>query len=372
MRRILRAAALLAPLCTAPVVAQDMLAVTFQGQVLRLNSQTSAVTVLATGQSGKSGLTCARDNRLWTTVRSGTAITGFHYHLALLDPFTGAETLPFGTADVGQLVALTSIASVPDLFAIRDNNGPDELVRINTTSGAVTVLGPTGRSDLVAFEITTAGARAWSDGLGLVNIALSNGAITDLFPAVGGPTGMRYLAADPATGSVWLGASTLQLVSLPSGAISGVLATFPGFDIRGAVFTTSRVQPIGQGCQTITSTSAVGAVQPFAAGSPFTALSAHHPASALGLQIVGFSETTYLGSPLPVSMDPIFGTTGCFLRVSAEITLGGVCDASGTMNVTIQLPPTIGFQQFYVQHAVLEPVPGGISFSNGLRVRPGL
>ncbi|MBL9080061.1 MAG: hypothetical protein JNL08_21390 [Planctomycetes bacterium] len=304
-------------------------------------------------------------------MRSGIAAAGFHHHLALLDPVTGAETLPFGTTDVGQLVALSSFSSVPDLFAIRDNNGPDELVRLSTTTGAVTVLGQTGRSDIVAFEITSAGARAWSDGLGLVNIALSNGTLTDLFPTAGGAPGMRYMAADPATGTVWLGATTLQIVSLPSGAISGTLATFAGFDVRGAVFTTSRTQPIGQGCQTITSTSAVGAVQPFAAGLPFTAFSQQHQPSALGLQIVGFSETTFLGSPLPLSMDPIFGTTGCFLRVSGEITLGGVCDASGTMNVTINLPPTIGFQQFYLQHAVLEAVPGGISFSNGLRVRPG-
>lgn len=373
MRRYPGSFGLLAVLFAAlPMPAQDMVAVTSAGQVLRLSSQASTATILANGQAGKAGLACTTDNRLWTIVRSGSAATGFHFHLAVIDPFTGAEVLPFGTADVGDIRALAAPASVPDLFGIRDVGGPDQLVRISTSTGAVTVLGPTGFSEIVGLDITQAGARAWDGNAGLLNIALGNGAATDPFPGVSGPTGMRFLVTDPATLTTYVGGSTLHVVSLTTGATSGAIAAFPGFDIRGAAFTTSRLQLMGQGCQATTGPSAIGGQLPLAAGQPFTAESAGHLAGAIGLQIIGFSQTTALGQPLPIPMDPIFGTSGCFLRVSVDFTVAGVCNGSGRLPITIQLPPVIGFQQFYVQHAVLEPVPGGISFSNGLRVRPGL
>lgn len=372
MRPSFQPNSLLPLLLAVPLAAQDMIAVTNQGQVLRLDSQTSVVTTLASGQSGKSCLAFATDNRLWTNVRSGTAATGFHYHLALLDPFTGAESLPFGAADVGNLIALASPTSVPDLFAIRDSGGPDELVRINTSTGAVTVLGPTGLSDVVGLDFTTAGARAWSASAGLLSINLLSGAVTDPFPGLGGPAGMTFLATNPKTGTTFVGGASLHVVSVFSGGASGAVAAFPGFDIRAAQFTTSRIQVSGTGCQATNGTAALGGLQPFGAGLPFTAQSIRHLAGSAGVQIVGFSESSFQGSPLPSSVDPIFGTVGCFLRASVDFTLGGVANATGDMFVTINVPPTIAFRQFYVQHAVLEPVPGGISFSNGLRVRPGM
>ena len=65
-------------------------------------------------------------------MRSGTAATGFRYHLALLDPVTVPNRCRSAPADVGDLIALASPSSSPDLFGIRDVGGPDELVRINT------------------------------------------------------------------------------------------------------------------------------------------------------------------------------------------------------------------------------------------------
>ena len=363
---------LLPALLATSLAAQDMIAVTFQGQVLRLGSTTGSVTSLATGQAGKACLAIATDNRLWTNVRSGTAATGFRYHLALLDPVTGAESLPFGTADVGDLIALASPSSSPDLFGIRDVGGPDELVRINTSTGTVTVVGPTGLADMVGLDFTTAGARAWSASAGLLSINLGSGAVNDLFPSLGGPAGMTYLATNPATGSVFVGGTDLHLVGLFSGGVSGATSTFPGLGIRAAQFTTSRLQVFGNACQAATGPAGLGGLQPFGAGQTFTAQSIRHLAGALGVQIVGFSDIAFQGQPLPVSVDPIFGTSGCFLRVSADFTLGGVANPTGDLFVTMSLPPTIAFRQFYVQHAVLEPVQGGISFSNGLRVRPGL
>ena len=83
--------------------AQDLIGVTCPGQVLRINSVTGATTVLANGQ-----ICCTTDNRLITTVRTGTLFSGFHYHLAEINPFTGAETLLFGTLDVGDLRGMAS------------------------------------------------------------------------------------------------------------------------------------------------------------------------------------------------------------------------------------------------------------------------
>ncbi len=239
-------------------------------------------------------------------------------------------------------------------------------------TGAVTVIGPTGFSGIQALDVTTAGLRAWDIGAGLLLISSQTGLATDPFPGVSGPSGLQFLATDPVTGQEYVGHSTLHTVSTLTGVTAPVL-TFSGSpDLRGVEFTKSRSQLIGQPCPAANGLPFCSAIVPFGPGLPFSSLSPNHAGSAVGLQIVGFSETVYASVPLPIDLDPVFGTTGCFLHVSADFTMLSVTTPPGNMVVTLNLPSTIAFLQFYIQHAVLEPVPGGISFSNGLRVRPGL
>lgn len=358
-------------LAALPCFAQDMIGVTFQGDVVRLDSTTGSVTPLATGQIGKNCLACTSDNRFWTTVRSGTSTANFQYHLAVIDPFTGAESLPFGANNVGDIRALAA-SPTGQLFGIRDTGGIDELVRFDLQTGAVTVIGPTGFTGIQALDFTGAGLRAWDITAGLLLISTQTGLATDPFPAVGGPAGMQFLATNPETNQTFVGRGALHSVSLQTGVATLTVNLAGNPDLRGAEFTTSRQQLIGQACFGSNGEPVCSAVPPFAAGAALNVQSNNHAAGAIGLQIVGFSETTYNGLPLPLNLDPIFGTNNCRLFVSADFTLLGITTPGGNMVVTINLPPSVALQQFYVQHAVLEPVPGGISFSNGLRVRPGL
>lgn len=369
-RRNRPAASLLPLLLAMPLAGQDMIGVEFSGGVFRLDSATGATTLLATGMAGKNCLACSDDNRLWTTVRTGNRFSGFHYHLAVVDPFTGGETLPFGTAEVGELVALAN-STTGALFGIRNVGATQELVRIDPATGGVVVLAPTGPG-LVALALTSAGMRAWSATAGLLQISTTSGITTDPFPGLGGPAGVQYLVNDLATNQTYAGGTTLHRVDLLTGGTS-LATTFSGApDLRGVVSTGSRTQSYGQACAATQGLPNCFSPSSFGAGQVFSARSGNHATGAAGFQIVGFSQAVHAGQALPLRLDGLLGTQNCFLRASADFTIFATTNQSGNLFVTMNLPPAIAFVQFYVQHAVLEPVPGGVSFSNGLRVRPGL
>ena len=362
---------LLPVLLALPLAAQDMIGVKFTGEVLRINSTTGATTLLASGQLGKNCLANTSDNRLWTTVRTGISPATFQFFLAVIDPFTGAETLPFGNTNVGDIRAMAG-SPTGQLFGIRDVNGADELVDINVQTGTVFVIGPTGINGIQALDITSAGLRGWDLTAGLVLVNALTGIATDPFPGGTNPAGLQWLATNPVTGQAFVGSSTLYTVSTQTGVTSQVL-TFSGSpDLRGVEFTTSRQQIFGQACAATNGSPNCFISGSFGPGQPLNVKSTNHAPNAVGVQIVGFSETLHAGVPLPINLDAVFGTSGCFLRVSGDFTLIGLASTTGVLTVTISLPPSIAFQQFYLQHAVLEPVQGGISFSNGVRVRPRL
>ncbi|MGB3969826.1 MAG: hypothetical protein WBO45_24030 [Planctomycetota bacterium] len=357
-------------LLALPLAAQDMIGVTFQGQVLHLHSATGAATVIASGLSGKNGLAFTNDNRLWTTVRSGTP-GNFLIHLAVLDPFTGAESLPFGQQGYGDLRALAADA-LGGLMAVRDTGlgNVDELVRIDTTTGALTVLGPTGFTGIQGLDLTGAGPRAWDAASGLLLISFATGVASDPFPNVGGPANMQYLATDPATGRKFVGRDVLYEVNTSTGLTTQQVVIAGNPDLRGVEFLTARGQLYGTGCGGVPGLALAAAFGP---GQPMSVFSSLHTPGAVGLEILGASDTIHAGLPLPLALDPLLGTSGCQLRSSVELTILGVVNGTGNLLVTVALPASLAFRQFFVQHAVLEPgLPGGLSFSPGLRVRSSM
>lgn len=362
------AALLLVPLS---LPAQDMIGVTFAGAVLHMNSQTGAVTTLANGQIGKNCLAFTNDNRLWTTVRSG-ASPNFTFHLAIIDPVTGGETLPFGTADVGDLRAMCQRNLDGNLLAIRQATPNDELVRIDIDTGVVTVVGTTGFSGIQGLDDTSAGLRAWDITAGLLLVNSNTGACTDPFPAIGGPSGLQFVCSDPATHRKYVGRDALYEVDTTTGATTLVVNFAGAPDIRGAEFVTSRAQPFGTPCLGTLGPVFADLLTPFGAGGTATIRSTNHLPGAIGLELFGFNDQTYASLPLPLDLDPLLGTSGCSLLVSADITFVGFAQANGDLVVGVTIPAAGAFVQFFVQHAALEPVPGGLSFSTALRVRSGM
>lgn len=364
---------LLVTLAALPLVAQDMIGVTFQGAVLRMDSTTGAVTTLANGQIGKNCLAFTNDNRLWTTVRTGVT-PNFHFHLALIDPFTGAETLPFGTAiDVGDLRAMAEQDLFGGLFAIRDLGlgSQDQLVHIDTTTGAVTVRGLTGFTGIQGFDRTIAGLRAWDIGAGVLTINTTSGLATDPFPGIGGPSSLQFVCTNTANSRKYVGNTSLYELDTVTGATTLVTNFVGAPDIRGAEFLKSRQEPFGTPCNGSSGLVFLGA-NAFGAGGTMDTTSGSHAPNVIGVLVVGFSETFYGTLPLPLAVDPLLGTSGCFLNVSADVTQVGVGLPSGSLQILTPIPAAAAFVQFYVQHVALDPVPGGLSFSKALRVRSGM
>jgi len=130
--------------------------------------------------------------------------------------------------------------------------------------------------------------------------------------------------------------------------------------------------PFGTGCAGASGPVELAAVGPLTIGSAVTFVSNNHAPNAPGIAIYGISDTSWQGVPLPVALDPIFGTSGCSLYTDPLVNL--LYTTSGTAPATLSspwsVPPGVltGFR-FFVQHACLEPVPGGWSMSNALRVQ---
>jgi hypothetical protein len=89
-----------------------------------------------------------------------------------------------------------------------------------------------------------------------------------------------------------------------------------------------------------------------------------------GVLALGFSNTMAQGVPLPVSLDPVLGTNGCSVYTSSDVTrISAVSGPPYSMVALFGIPTTMTHFTVYVQHFALDPVPGGLSASNGVAVR---
>ncbi|MEO6596062.1 MAG: hypothetical protein ABIP94_15035 [Planctomycetota bacterium] len=80
----------------------------------------------------------------------------------------------------------------------------------------------------------------------------------------------------------------------------------------------------------------------------------------------GASATSYAGLPLPVLLDPLFGTNQCRLYTSFDCSLATV-SAPGTpalLQYGFVVPLGASGATIHLQHVCLQPVPGGMSWSN--------
>jgi hypothetical protein len=129
--------------------------------------------------------------------------------------------------------------------------------------------------------------------------------------------------------------------------------------------------PFGDACDATFGAATLHATGPFLVGSTILTTSKNHATNSLGICVLGLSRTNHLGIPLPFLLDPLLGTQQCSAFVSLDVTLGGITTAPAPAPLVFSLPITPPFagQTFFVQHACLEPVPGNLSWSNGLMIR---
>lgn len=199
----------------------------------------------------------------------------------------------------------------------------------------------------------------------------ANGTATDVCPPFSVP-GPNALDLDQ-NGDLIVGGGTGQVYRVPRGGGAPVFLvnnTSPFGNVNGlaVVGGGGYGRPFGAACNAAFGPSSLRASGSFLAGQTLTLVSDQHAAGAPGVLVLGLSRAAWLGTPLPLALDPVFGTSGCFLHVSADVTLAGLASASSPASLTFPVALTAAFagQRFYAQVAALEAVPGGLSFSNGL------
>jgi hypothetical protein len=342
-----------------PLAGQDLLGVDFNGFIWRMNSTTGAVTNLGFGSLPAHNGLALVGNTYWAAAVSTT------HGLSVIDPVQGRSTLVlaptsefrclagFGASLLGVRTALTSPVG--------------ELVSIDTTTGGETVIGSTGLTTLTALTMHSGTLYGWDNNLGLVTLDLATGNATDVNPLVGNPAccgspPIQYLTSHP-DGRLLAGRTILYNVDPGTGVAVAIGNSSPA-DLRG-------VEPLVPGFNLPTPNLCAGVNGPvgISALSSFRLLSTgsgRHTPGAVGNLIIGASRTTYLGSPLPISLG--FLGNNCLLNVSPDVLVFGRADFTGALSFSLPLPPLPSPVTVFVQHVALEPAVGSIVTTISLAV----
>jgi hypothetical protein len=367
MRHLLRiplATAILLPLLQAQTPPQ-LIGVTFGPSVLPNSSavafSTTSSIVTTIGPTGTQRLNSLATVQgvLYSLAATGPTSSPTR-QLVRIEPLTGASQV------VGNLnLDVRGLAEVPGsnaLFAIV-NATPDNLVRIDLPALTTTTIGATFFSSIQALAHDGTDLWAWDVNQGLLRVNPTTGAAIDVDPAIGTQgNNIQFLT--------WDGQSLLggQNELLQVNRTTGVVLPFAGgpttlADVRGAEV--RRAIPFGDGCAASGVTPPVlklgGEVR--AGGTVFPRVDGL-PSFVPGLLIVGLSNTSWNGTPLPLDLDPIFGTNDCELLVSADLLLGAGSDGTGAMLVALGLPNVIG-AEIYIQMAVLSSTLANPRLSGG-------
>lgn len=349
-------------LAASRVPAQELLAVDFAGVAYGIDANTAGHRVIGpTGVTGCNAMVKS-GNSYYATARAGAI-----HQLVRIDPITAQATVVI--ANLGFDLRGLCDDTVPDsLFGIADGVPSDRLVRIDVTTGAVTTLGNTGFTGIQALDrVESFGAlTAWDVNLGLVRIDRNTGVATDVDPNLGAQgANVQFLSLVTANNTLRLlgGNSTLYEIDRFTGVVTTVGAIAGAPDLRGAERRQGLATVVGTGCQSAgTANASLFAKGEFLANTVVPLVSPQHAPNSLGILVVG------LAVPPPINLDPIFGTTGCQLFVTADLLLATQANAAGGFAFPFTMPAQFGLAVHF-QLAALEPVPGGWSFTNGLSVQ---
>lgn len=357
----------IAAVALGTATAQDLLGVTWTGQVVLVDSQTAAVTPLGTGLPGQNALGRDGTGAFWSTTR--TSATPYVYGYTRIDPATGAATTAFtNTIDLRGLCE----DGAGNLFAIAQASS-DQLVRLDIATGTHTVIGNTGFGGLQGLALHQGVLYGWDISAGLLVIDQTTGVATDPFPSLSGPTGLQYLCSHP-DGRLLVGGgsgNTLYTLDVTTGLTAVIGSTAGASDLRGLEALGGYATRFGQGCNGPTGPVTLTVTGSFTSTGSLLASSGNHAPGTLGAMLFGISTVSHLGIPLPYLLDPAFGTAGCNLYVSIDATLFTFTtpNAPATLDFPITFGPGSAGAELHVQHACFDPVPGGMSWSNGVTIR---
>lgn len=359
MRAFLSMLLLCAPMATAQ--APDLVAVGWDGRLHALDSRTAALDQLGSGPMGMNAMVRDDQGRLWSTARVGST---FSFYLTRVDAVAGTAAYVWPSIDLRGLAS----AGPSTLFGIEPlPAGSSRLWRIDTASGIHTLVGSTGMNAIQSLAVQNGLLYGWQWVNGLVVIDPGTGAASDPFAATAGDLVVQWLAADPAGGLLGGTSTGLYRIDTSTGTAALVARLPAGRDLRGAEFA-SHALPFGSGCDLGNGDLELRARGELRPGGLLTLESQHHLPGTLRAVAMGFDRTTYRGLPLPLLLDPLFGTSGCSLFVSidyAQFHLGSMFPTA-TMSLPLSLPPGLSALDLYVQHFDLAQPWHPPGASNGL------
>jgi hypothetical protein len=230
-------------MCRSPVLAvlslagvaaaQPLYGVSFTGELYSINTATGAATlVAATGFDRLNAAAMNCGGIIYAARSRNPTIPTDVNRLIKVDPSTGAGTLVWDWGLANDLRGL-AFADNDVLFALKDNGTADSLVKVDLSTGTVTEVGPTGRSDLQGLSAAP-GGRLLAVGVSPAGAVYDISAGTGTATLLGG-TGPDNQAVEFASGNTaWVARASLATVDLTTGATVIVGSLGPGItDLRG-------------------------------------------------------------------------------------------------------------------------------------------
>jgi hypothetical protein len=235
MNRLASGSLVLAALAVGrPAPAQELYAVDFPGNLYRVNTTTGAATLI--GNTGTDRLNSAAANNegvLFATRSRDPSIPTDTNRLIRIDRTTGMGMLivDWGTANDIRGLAVNRYDG--RMYGTRDNNTADDLVAIDPGTGAVTLIGPTGQTDIQGLTAGSANLYAVGVEGRLYRIDPATGAATVIATVSGGISGGDLQTVEWRVGiRAFTGRSSLWALDLGTG-IANMIGPFGVSDVRG-------------------------------------------------------------------------------------------------------------------------------------------
>ena len=350
--------------CMLPLAAQtfpqDLLGLTFFGDAIGLASRTGHGSLIAaTGQTGYNGSARVGDS-IYACAQVGT-VPAVQYFLDRIDDATGQATRLFSLSQDLRAMASTSNGV---LYAVAQSSPSDVLVRVSVTSGAIATVGPIGFSGVQGLTERNGRLYGWDLTAGLLQISSATGAGVDVNPAVGTNGFILQFLTTMADGRIVGGNNSLYDVD-PATGVPDHLGAGQYNSLRAGEERYGVLYTFGVGCEGVNMTLSGVPQSP----TTITTTSIGHDPTTLGAVQVGFSDRHFQNFPLPLSVDSLLGTVGCFAYAGPDISYTLLTSGIGVMNVVLSIPAGMQGFVFHVQHISLSNSPGGVAFSNGGTVR---
>lgn len=218
----------------APAAAQDMIGVSWTGNVYSVDSGSGAGALV-----GPSGYTQVNNlAKSPTGVLYACAGYGVPCTVIAIDAVTGVGTAVSTTA-LDSVRGLAYMGST--LYAINDSSGTgvgvDELYTLNPLTGAATYVGSTGFSGVQGMAAAGGVLYGWDINLGLITIDPVTGAGADVSGSTGGTGSVQNLAAN-ASGGLFGGQNSLYSIN-PATGVYTLIGSGGYSDLRGLEFSNS-------------------------------------------------------------------------------------------------------------------------------------